>query len=86
MNTRFVTQHLAPRQSDEYERRSRLVSLAYEVLGEMKTPADDATNMSMLSDLSRAFLDKATALANVEATAPRVSGPKLAANMYSTAR
>jgi hypothetical protein len=55
------------------------------VLQEMKTPADDATSMAMCSDLSRAFLDKATALANVEATAPRVRGPK-PANMYSTAR
>jgi hypothetical protein len=85
MNTRSLTQHLAPTQSDEYERRSRLVSLAYEVLREMKAPADDATNMAMLSDLSRAFLDKATALANVEATPPRVRGPK-PANMYSTER
>jgi hypothetical protein len=85
MNTRPLTQHLAPTQSDEYERRSRLVSLAYEVLREMKPPADDATSMAMCSYLSRAFLDKATALANVEATAPRVRGPK-PANMYSTAR
>jgi hypothetical protein len=79
MNTRSLTQ-----QSDEYERRSPLVSLAYEVLREMKTPADDATSMAMCSDLSRAFLE-ATALAIVAATAPRVRGPK-PANMNSTAR
>jgi hypothetical protein len=76
---------LSPTQKDEYERRSRLVSLAYGVLREMKTPADDATNRAMCSDLSRAFLEKATALANVEAAAPRVRGPK-PASMYSTAR
>jgi hypothetical protein len=86
MNTRSLTQHLAPTQSGEFERRSRLVSLAYEVLREMKTPAGDATTMAMFSDLSQAFLDKATALANVEATAPRVRGPKSPASMYPTAR
>ncbi len=55
-----------PIQSDEYERRSRLVSLAYEVLRDMETPADEATNMTVLSALSRAFFDKATAK-NLEA-------------------
>jgi hypothetical protein len=85
VNTPAPDLQLSPTQRDEYERRSRLVSLAYEVLREMKTPADDATNMAMLSDLSRAFLDKATALANVEATAPWMRGPKLP-SMYSTAR
>jgi hypothetical protein len=81
---RSPDQRLAPTQSDEYERRSRLISLVYEVLRDMKTPTDDAT--SMARDLSRAFSDKATALANLEAAAPRVRGAKLPANMYSTAR
>jgi hypothetical protein len=70
---------------DEYERRSRLVSLAYEVLRDMKTPADEATNMAMSSDLSRAFLDKATALANLEPGAPTARALKLPASMYSIA-
>ena len=56
---------------DELERRSRLISLAYEVLREMEPPADGATEMAMLSDLSRAFLDKATALGTFEAAARR---------------
>jgi hypothetical protein len=33
---------------DEYNRRSRLVLLAYEVLRDLKIP-DDATDMEMLS-------------------------------------
>ncbi len=56
---------------DELERRSRLISLAYEVLRDMEPPADGATEMVMLSDLSRAFLDKAIALGNFEAATRR---------------
>jgi hypothetical protein len=84
VNTSSPNLQLAPTQSDEYERRSRLVSLTYEVLRDMKTPTDEVTNMTMFSDLSRAFFEKATALANLEAAAPRVRGPKLPASMYST--
>jgi hypothetical protein len=51
---------------DEFERRSRLVSLAYEVLRDMKSPSDEATTQVMLSALSQAFLDKAAALTNLE--------------------
>ena len=65
---------------DEYERRSRLVSLAYEVLRDMKTPADEATNMAMFSDLSRAFFDRATALAHLKVAAAR---RKPRTDMYS---
>jgi hypothetical protein len=46
----------------EFERRSRLVSLAYEVLRDMKSPSDEATTEVILSDLSRAFLEKADTL------------------------
>jgi hypothetical protein len=56
---------------DEYERRSLLITLAYEVLRDMEAPAEDATDMTMLSDLSRAFFDKASVPANVEAVTPR---------------
>jgi hypothetical protein len=51
---------------DEFERRSRLISLAYEVLRDMKSPSDEATTEVILSDLSRAFLDKAAALPHLE--------------------
>jgi hypothetical protein len=53
----------------ESDRRSRLVSLAYKVLSDMKTPTDDEmTDEEMLSLLSRAFLDKATALTRFKRT------------------
>jgi hypothetical protein len=59
VNPRSPKQRFAATPSDEYERRSRLVSLAYEVLGEMKTPTDETTNMAMFSELSRAFFEEA---------------------------
>jgi hypothetical protein len=69
-------------QSNDFERRSRLISLVYEVLRDMETPTNDAT--SMATDLSRAFSDKATALANLKAVAPKVRERKLPPSMYST--
>jgi hypothetical protein len=87
VNTLPLIRHLDPTQSDEYERRLWLVTLAYEVLRDMKTPTDEATNVAVLFALSRASLEKATTLANLEpATAPRARQSKLSANMYSTAR
>jgi hypothetical protein len=71
-------------QTDDFERRSRLISLVYEVLRDMETPTADET--SMATALSRAFSQKATALANLEPTAPRLRESKLRANMYSAAR
>jgi hypothetical protein len=56
---------------DEIERRSRLVFLVYEVLRDIEAPAEEMTNTAVLSALSRAFLDKATAQANREAAAPK---------------
>ena len=82
MKAPFPNQPLA--QSDDFERRSRLISLVYEVLRDMNTPTDDAT--SMARDLYRAFSDKTTALANLEPVEPRARQSKLPANMYSTAR
>jgi hypothetical protein len=58
--------------SNEIERRARLVSLVYEVLRDMEAPADETTNMEVFSALSRAFFDKATALANLGAAAPNL--------------
>jgi hypothetical protein len=49
---------------DEYEQRLRLVSVAYGVLRDIETPADKATDREMFLHLSRAFSDKATALAD----------------------
>ena len=69
-----------PIQSDEIERRSRLISLAYEVLRDMETPADEATNMTVFSALSRAFFDKASA-ANLKAAEPKARHKPV---MYST--
>jgi hypothetical protein len=59
-----------PIQSDEIERRCRLVSLVYEVLRDMETPAEETTNTAILFALSRAFLEKATKPANRGAAAP----------------
>lgn len=69
---------------DEIERRSRLVSLAYEVLREMETPTDEATNTAVFSALAWAFFDKATAQANFEA-APKArrNSPTV---VYATSR
>ena len=70
---------------DDYEQGARLVSLAYEVFRDMRTPGDKATGRAMRSGLSRAFFDKATALANFEAAAPRAHRPTLPLSMYSIA-
>lgn len=67
---------------DEYERRLRLVLLTYEVLKDMETPTDEATSAAMFSLLSRAFFDKATTLANLEAAKPKGRGAK-PRDMYS---
>jgi hypothetical protein len=60
VTARPPNRQLAPNQSNDYDRRSRLVSLAYDVLRDMKVPVD-ATDEAMLSLLSRAFLAKAVA-------------------------
>ena len=70
MKTSLPNHLLARIQGDDFERRARLVCLVYEVLRSMETPADGATDMAMLSALTRAFSDKTIALANLEADAP----------------
>ena len=50
-----------PKQDDDFERRSRLISLVYEVLRDMETPAEGATEISTLSALSQAFAERAIA-------------------------
>jgi len=69
VNTRLPNHLLARVQGDDFERRARLVCLVYEVLRSMETPVDGATDMAMLSALTRAFSDKTIALANLEAAA-----------------
>jgi hypothetical protein len=54
--------------TNESNRRSRLVSLANEVLRDMKTPADGTTDGEMCSLLSLAFLE---AIVPLEADAPK---------------
>jgi hypothetical protein len=54
-------------QGDDFERRSRLVCLVYEVLQSMEMPANEATDSAKFSALSRAFSDKANAVAKLEA-------------------
>jgi hypothetical protein len=56
--------------SDEYDRRSRLVLLAYEVLRDIKMPADEGTDVEILSLLSFAFLEKASQSPQLKAAAP----------------
>jgi hypothetical protein len=50
-------------ETDEHERDLRLVSLTYEVLRDVEMPAGEATDAAVLLHLSRAFADKAAALA-----------------------
>jgi hypothetical protein len=70
---------------DEFERRSRLVSLAYEVLRDMKSPSDEATVEVILSDLSRACLDKAATLPSLEGGPPLEGGPQKGSRKLMTA-
>jgi hypothetical protein len=62
--------HLSPRiLGDDFERRSRLICLVYEVLQSIEMPAKEATDHAMLSALLRAFSDKANAVAKLEGNA-----------------
>jgi hypothetical protein len=65
-----------PIQGDDFERRARLISLVYEVLRDVETPADGATESAISLTLSRAFADKAIAVANSKPVPPD-TGPKL---------
>jgi hypothetical protein len=64
--------------NDDYDRRLRLISLAYEGLRDMKLP-DGATEVEALSLLSREFSDKATLQETLEAPARK------SPSMYSPA-
>jgi hypothetical protein len=67
----------------DFDRRSRLVSLVYEVLRDMKTP-ENATDSERLYLLSQAFSDRATAPAIPEPLPPKGSKAKQTL-MYSLA-
>jgi hypothetical protein len=60
-----------PIHGDDFEQRARLVSLVYGVLGNLETPADGATESAICLALSRAFADKAIALADPKPDAPK---------------
>ena len=53
----------------ELRRRSRLVSLTYEVLRDVKLPKEEATTEAMLGALIQACLEKAASLAIAEGAA-----------------
>ncbi len=55
---------------DDLYRRSRLISLVYDVLREMESPSEGATERTMCSTLSKAFADKAIGLSDLDAAAP----------------
>ena len=55
---------------DDFDRRSRMISLVYNVLRDMESPAGGATEKAMCSTLSKAFADRALALSRLEATEP----------------
>jgi hypothetical protein len=65
-----------PTRGDDFDQRLRLISLVYEVLRTMEAPAEGATETATCAALSRAFSEKAIALANLDAAALK-TGPKL---------
>jgi hypothetical protein len=69
VNTRSPNHLSARAQGDDYERRSRLICLVYDVLQNMETPANEPTDSAMCSALSQAFSDKANGVAKLEADA-----------------
>ena len=69
MNTGSPNHLATPAQGDDFERRSRLICLVYDVLQNMETPANEATDCAMFSALSQAFSDKANGVAKLEADA-----------------
>ena len=69
VNTGSPDHLLARVQVDDFERRSRLICLVYDVLQNMETQANEATDCATFSALSRAFSDKANGVAKLEADA-----------------
>lgn len=68
---------------DDFDQRSRLISLVYEVLRNMELPTDGATKEAMCSALAKAFADKAIASPDLEAAAPRRTSSRQR-KLYST--
>jgi len=68
---------------DEHERDLRLVSLTYEVLRDLEMPTDEVTDKAVFLRLSRAFSDKATALADPRAAARKKHNELLPAASHS---
>ena len=69
--------------SDTIERKSRLVALAYEVLGTIDPPPLDASEGEVLTALANAFHCKAIATVEAERATPR-DKPVLPENGYSS--
>ena len=68
---------------DTVERKSRLVSLAYQVLGAMELPPLDASEGEVLTALASAFHRKALVAVEAELDVPR-GKPALPENGYAS--
>ena len=69
--------------SDTIERKSRLVALAYEVLGTIDLPPSDASEGEVLAALASAFHRKAMVAMGAELATPR-GKPALPENSYAS--
>jgi hypothetical protein len=68
---------------DTVERKSRLISLAYQVLGTIDLPPLDASEGEVLAALASAFHHKALAAVGAELDSPR-GKPTLPENRYAS--
>ena len=69
--------------SDTIERKSRLIALAYEVLGTIDPPPLDASEGEVLTALASAFHSKAMVTVEAEQATPR-DKPALPENGYTS--
>jgi hypothetical protein len=69
--------------SDTIERKSRLVALAYEVLGTIDPPPSDASDGEVLAALASAFHRRALVAVETNLDTPR-GKPALPENRYSS--
>jgi hypothetical protein len=68
---------------DTVERRSRLVTLVYQVLGTLELPEGDASEVEMLVALATAFHRKAQSAMEAKLDTPQ-GRPALAENGYAS--
>jgi hypothetical protein len=62
---------------DDYERRSRVISLVYDVLRDDVPVPDDAKESEILSALAKTFAERALDAAAREAAQPEIDPDKL---------